>query len=121
MKTLQITPDEIFATVCEYYNVNKSEAGRKCRDQQLVRPRQVAHYLAKKYTAETWREIGGAIGHCDHATVMYSSRTVDGLITPIRGAYPDRVLAEDIRRLKHLIMQKAFTVTEREFMSMGSY
>ncbi len=46
----RITIDEIQRTVCQFYRVDRSEMSSKRRARAVVRPRQVAMYLAKVLT-----------------------------------------------------------------------
>jgi chromosomal replication initiator protein len=46
----RITIDEIQRTVCQFYRVDRSEMASKRRARAVVRPRQVAMYLAKVLT-----------------------------------------------------------------------
>ncbi len=50
------------------------------RSAHIVRPRQVAMYLAKTLTAHSLPEIGRRFGGKDHTTVLHAVRKVEGLI-----------------------------------------
>ena len=43
----------------------------------IVRPRQIAQYLCRKYTPCILRDIGAATGGRDHATVYHSFKKVE--------------------------------------------
>jgi chromosomal replication initiator protein len=51
--------------------------GRK-RSKDIVRPRQVAMYLARKETQASLPEIGDALGGRDHTTVIYGVEKIEG-------------------------------------------
>ncbi len=78
----------------DHYNVNLSSKSRK-RD--IVAARQVAHYLACKLTKCSLAEIGAEIGGKNHATVLYSKRTVTDIMTV------DKRLSQDVEFLEEKI------------------
>ncbi len=75
----RITIDEIQRAVCEYYRIDRSEMSSKRRARAVVRPRQVAMYLAKVITPRSYPEIGRKFGGRDHSTVIHAVRLVEGL------------------------------------------
>jgi chromosomal replication initiator protein len=75
----RITIDEIQRAVCEYYRIDRSEMSSKRRARAVVRPRQVAMYLAKMMTPRSYPEIGRKFGGRDHSTVIHAVRLVEGL------------------------------------------
>jgi chromosomal replication initiator protein len=75
----RITIDEIQRAVCEYYRIDRSEMSSKRRARAVVRPRQVAMYLAKMMTPRSYPEIGRKFGGRDHSTVIHAVRLVDDL------------------------------------------
>jgi hypothetical protein len=46
------------------------------RSQDVVVPRQIAMYLAKKLTLLSWCEVGRRFGNRDHTTVLHGSRKI---------------------------------------------
>jgi chromosomal replication initiator protein len=60
----------------------------------VVRPRQVAMYLAKVLTLRSLPEIGRRFGGRDHTTVLHAVRKIEAL------AGNDNTLAEEIEVLK---------------------
>lgn len=75
----RITIDEIQRTVCAYYKIDKSEMSSKRRARAVVRPRQVAMYLAKNLTPRSYPEIGRKFGGRDHSTVIHAVKLIDDL------------------------------------------
>jgi chromosomal replication initiator protein len=75
----RITIDEIQRAVCEYYRIDRSEMSSKRRARAVVRPRQVAMYIAKMMTPRSYPEIGRKFGGRDHSTVIHAVRLVEGL------------------------------------------
>src|SRR3546814_20197811 len=49
------------------------------RARAVVRPRQIAMYLAKKMTPRSLPEIGRIFGGRDHSTVIHAVRTIEAL------------------------------------------
>ena len=77
----RITIDEIQRTVCQFYRVDRSEMASKRRARAVVRPRQVAMYLAKVLTPRSYPEIGRKFGGRDHSTVIHAVRLIESLRT----------------------------------------
>ena len=77
----RITIDEIQRTVCQFYRVDRTEMASKRRARAVVRPRQVAMYLAKVLTPRSYPEIGRKFGGRDHSTVIHAVRLIEGLRT----------------------------------------
>lgn len=75
----RITIDEIQRTVCQFYRVDRSEMASKRRARAVVRPRQVAMYLAKVLTPRSYPEIGRKFGGRDHSTVIHAVRLIEDL------------------------------------------
>ena len=75
----RITIDEIQRTVCQFYRMDRSEMGSKRRARAVVRPRQVAMYLAKVLTPRSYPEIGRKFGGRDHSTVIHAVRLIEDL------------------------------------------
>lgn len=89
----RITIDEIQRAVCEYFRIDRSEMSSKRRARAVVRPRQVAMYLAKVMTPRSYPEIGRKFGGRDHSTVIHAVRLVETL----RGQ--DSEMDSDVRAL----------------------
>ncbi|MGB6503695.1 MAG: helix-turn-helix domain-containing protein, partial [Xanthobacteraceae bacterium] len=64
------------------------------RTANVVRPRQVAMYLAKVLTLRSLPEIGRRFGGRDHTTVLHAVRKIENL------ASNDSAFAEEIEGLK---------------------
>jgi len=75
----RITIDEIQRTVCQFYRIDRAEMSSKRRARAVVRPRQVAMYLAKVLTPRSYPEIGRKFGGRDHSTVIHAVRLIDDL------------------------------------------
>ena len=75
----RITIDEIQRTVCQFYRIDRAEMSSKRRARAVVRPRQVAMYLAKVLTPRSYPEIGRKFGGRDHSTVIHAVRLIEDL------------------------------------------
>jgi chromosomal replication initiator protein len=70
------TIPRIRETVCRYYNIDHAVLQTPSRKHEIVQARQVAMYLAKKYTNSSLSAIGNEIGRRDHASVVYAVKAV---------------------------------------------
>jgi chromosomal replication initiator protein len=76
----KINVDDILRVVCKHFDLDLTAIHAKTRRSEVVQARQVAMYLAKKYTDCSISKIGQLIGNKNHATVIYAFRTVKGQI-----------------------------------------
>ena len=72
-----VTIDQIIDTACGYFNVKREDIFTKSRKQAIVQVRQVAMYLAQKYTKLSSARIGALVGNRNHATVLHSCKMVE--------------------------------------------
>jgi chromosomal replication initiator protein len=86
--------EDIQRVVARQYNVSRSDLLCSRRTANVVRPRQVAMYLAKILTLRSLPEIGRHFGGRDHTTVLHAVRKMDALIAN------DTALAEVVDALK---------------------
>jgi chromosomal replication initiator protein len=89
--------EDIQRVVSRHYNVSKADLLSARRTRTIVRPRQIAMYLAKVLTPRSLPEIGRRFGGRDHTTVLHAVRKIEDLMSG------DRTLAEEIELLKRLI------------------
>jgi chromosomal replication initiator protein len=89
--------EDIQRVVARQYNVSRADLLSSRRTANVVRPRQVAMYLAKVLTLRSLPEIGRRFGGRDHTTVLHAVRKIETL------AGNDRVLADEIETLKRLL------------------
>jgi len=93
----RIRIEDIQKVVASHYNVSKQDLLSARRTRAIVRPRQIAMYLAKTMTPRSFPEIGKRFGGRDHTTVLHAVRKVEEL------AAADETLAQEIELLKRLI------------------
>ena len=91
--------EDIQRVVARHYNVSKQELVSNRRTRVIVKPRQIAMYLAKTMTPRSFPEIGRRFGGRDHTTVLHAVRKIEDLI----GA--DTKLGHEVELLKRLILE----------------
>jgi chromosomal replication initiator protein len=72
----QFSIEKIIKTVCTHFNMDESLIQTASRKREIVLARQIAMYLAKKYTDYSLAHIGAQIGGKDHATVLHSIKAI---------------------------------------------
>ena len=95
----RIRIEDIQKAVAGHFKVSKNDLLSARRTRAIVRPRQIAMYLAKMMTPRSYPEIGKRFGGRDHTTVLHAVRKVEEL------ASGDARIAEEIELLKRLIHQ----------------
>ena len=75
-----INIESIQNIVAVYFNLNIQEMLSPRRSRSLARPRQIAMYLAKKYTTNSLPDIGRKFSNRDHTTVIHAVKKIDELI-----------------------------------------
>jgi len=91
--------EDIQRTVARQYNISRADLLSSRRTANVVRPRQIAMYLAKSLTLRSLPEIGRRFGGRDHTTVLHAVRKIEGLVVN------DATLAEEIEVLKRLLQE----------------
>ncbi|MQT13005.1 chromosomal replication initiator protein DnaA [Rhizobiales bacterium Sp-1] len=89
--------EDIQRIVSRHYNVSKADLVSARRTQAIVRPRQIAMYLAKVLTPRSLPEIGRQFGGRDHTTVLHAVRKIEEL------SRTDARTADEIETLKRLL------------------
>jgi len=67
---------DIQVRVCECYGIDRIDMLSPRRTADIVAPRQIAMYLAKKLTLRSLPEIGKRFGGRDHTTVLHAVRKI---------------------------------------------
>lgn len=67
-----ITIDEITTYICQHYNINYKELMGKKKTKDIALPRQIAMYMCRELTGNTYPHIGTAFNGRDHTTVMHA-------------------------------------------------
>ena len=68
------TVDTIIAAVAAYHRLPVVDLRSLDRARHISWPRQQAYWLIRELTGRSYPEIGAAVGHRDHTTVLYGCR-----------------------------------------------
>ncbi|MCD7058526.1 chromosomal replication initiator protein DnaA [Pelagibacterium xiamenense] len=96
-ETPRVRIEDILRIVARHYNVRRTDLLSSRRSRDVVRPRQIAMYLAKALTSRSLPEIGRRFGGRDHTTVLHSVRKVEQLMRD------DGDLTQEIELLKRML------------------
>lgn len=97
----RVRVDDIMQIVAKHYQVTRADIMSQRRTANVVRPRQIAMFLAKTLTLRSLPEIGRRFGGRDHTTVLHAVRKMEGL------RLTDRMLADEIGTLTALVTGEA--------------
>ena len=89
--------EDILKIVSRHYKVPRNDLLSSRRSRDVVRPRQIAMYLAKALTSRSLPEIGRRFGGRDHTTVLHSVRKVEQMMKD------DGDLFQEIELLKRML------------------
>ena len=89
--------EDILRIVSRHYKVPRNDLLSSRRSRDVVRPRQIAMYLAKSLTSRSLPEIGRRFGGRDHTTVLHSVRKVEQMMKD------DSELTQEIELLKRML------------------
>ena len=78
VKTISV--DMVQKQVAEFFNLSLHELKNKSRHKNIIIPRQVAMYLARKLTKHSLPEIGAAFGGKDHTTILHAVKKVEEVL-----------------------------------------
>jgi len=70
----------IAAATCDHYGANLIDIVSVRKTTEIVFPRQVAMYLARKMTLLSLKSIGNYFGNRDHATVKHAVEKIEALL-----------------------------------------
>jgi chromosomal replication initiator protein len=94
-ETKRLKIEDIQAVVARKYAVRRADMLSARRTANVVRPRQIAMYIAKTLTPRSLPEIGRLFGGRDHTTVLHAVRKIEAL------AGRDADLNAEIESIKH--------------------
>lgn len=96
-KPKPITVELVQKTVGKYYKIKESTIKGKKRVRSIAFPRQIAMYLCRELTEDSFPEIGAKFGGKDHTTVMYAWRKI------VEQAKKDEALSNELKELENLL------------------
>jgi chromosomal replication initiator protein len=91
--------EDIQKLVASHYSVSRADILSSRRTAVVVKPRQVAMFLAKTLTMRSLPEIGRRFGGRDHTTVLHAVRKIDGL------SQTDGTLRDVLEILKRMLQE----------------
>jgi chromosomal replication initiator protein len=89
--------EDIQKLVATHFNVSRADILSSRRSASVVKPRQIAMYLAKVLTLRSLPEIGRRFGGRDHTTVLHAVRKIEGAVNA------DATLKDDVELLKRML------------------
>lgn len=101
---------EILEEVCAFYNVTMLALKSPRREQKIVRPRQVACYLAYDKTGLSMPQVGRLLGNRDHTTIMHAVRKIKLLLEQDRDEALALAIVTIRRRLQDRVNERVVRV-----------
>lgn len=92
-----ITVDSITNAVCDHFNLQPDQLRSKRKTADLVRARQIAMFLCRKYISTSLKAIGEKFGGRDHSTVIHALTSIDD------GMKIDLRIKSDIDKIESLL------------------
>ena len=92
-------PPSLYKCLATTNVIESPQSGVSRRTANVVRPRQVAMYLAKTLTLRSLPEIGRRFGGRDHTTVLHAVRKIEALVSK------DIALSEEVESLKRQLQE----------------
>jgi chromosomal replication initiator protein len=93
----RIKIEDIQKVVARDFGISKDDMISSRRTAQVVRPRQIAIYLAKTLTLRSLPEIGRRFGGRDHTTILHAVRKIESLMKV------DEAMAKKVMDLRALL------------------
>jgi chromosomal replication initiator protein len=91
--------EDIQKLVATHYSVSRADILSSRRTAVVVKPRQVAMFLAKTLTMRSLPEIGRRFGGRDHTTVLHAVRKIEAL------SANDTTLRDELELLKRMLQE----------------
>ena len=79
------------------FNISVSDLISNKKKRVFSYPRQMAMYLARKYTNASFKEIGDSFGPKDHSTVIYAIRRIE------RFKDQKKEIMDDLNKIENLL------------------
>lgn len=93
----EITLEDIMTTTAGYFNISMSDLLSNKKNRIYSYPRQLAMYLARKFTNLSFKEIGNSFNHKDHSTVIHALRKVE------KGKDEKKDVEKDLSKIESLL------------------
>ncbi|MGL4593498.1 MAG: DnaA ATPase domain-containing protein [Thermoguttaceae bacterium] len=98
--------EDIENAVCETFGISEQALQSKSRIRQVVAPRMLAMWLARKYTRSSSSEIGKHFGNRSHSSVISAQKKVDQWVDtnhPVHADSHDLPISEAIRKIEQIL------------------
>ena len=95
----QVTPDHVIHEVANHFGIQIQALRGRGRSREIARPRQIAMYLIRQETGESYPRIGEMLGGRDHSTVLYGCDRISDLIEE------DISLEREVTSLRHRLYE----------------
>ena len=79
-KRSAFTLEQVIKAVSRYYNIKLSDLKSPKRSKPIANARQVAMYLCRELTSDSFPEIGESFGGKDHSTVIHAVKKVEAVL-----------------------------------------
>ena len=96
-QTKRVKIEDIQRLITREYNITRGDLLSARRSANVVRPRQIAMYLAKTLTSRSLTDIGRRLGDRDHTTVIHAVQKINTQVDT------NKALAHEIDTLKQLL------------------
>ncbi|MCS3858435.1 chromosomal replication initiator protein [Salinibacter ruber] len=98
-----LNADDIIEQVAEYFRLEKGDLLSRSRKQTVAQARQIAMYLCRELTDESYEHIGSRFGGRDHSTVIHAYRKIE------EDLESDTELQDDISSLQSNLQDRSLS------------
>ncbi|WP_263786468.1 chromosomal replication initiator protein DnaA [Salinibacter grassmerensis] len=98
-----LNADDIIEQVAEYFRLEKGDLLSRSRKQTVAQARQIAMYLCRELTDESYDHIGSRFGGRDHSTVIHAYRKIE------ENLESDTELQDDISSLQSNLQDRSLS------------
>jgi chromosomal replication initiator protein len=93
-----VTVPQIIEAVARLHNIRAAEIIGGKRTRNLIRPRQIAMYLARRHTTLSFPELGREFGDRDHSTIQHGAKKIEAEVQQDADlAYKVRLIEGELR------------------------
>ncbi|PSQ78283.1 MAG: chromosomal replication initiator protein DnaA [Bacteroidetes bacterium QH_6_63_17] len=92
---------QIIEQVADYFRLERDDLLSRSRKQSVAQARQIAMYLCRELTEESYSHIGSRFGGRDHSTVIHAYRKID------EGMESDPGLQDDVSSLQSRLRNRS--------------
>ncbi|MFP4227782.1 MAG: helix-turn-helix domain-containing protein, partial [Salinivenus sp.] len=96
---------DIIEEVADYFRLSSDDLLSRSRKQAVAEARQIAMYLCRELTDESYAHIGSRFGGRDHSTVIHAHRKIDEKMESEAG------LREDVSALTSRLRNQSLSST----------